>query len=257
MGIDPNIEELKGKDVIAMETVDKSTVDFYYLENGKAVPKRIYGKRSIIFKNYALACGMVWDGIRVGKGYEPCHDFKNGRLFVPLRGAKGVVHVREDQYQASQIRDGQTYILCKCGLEIPACKSGQGNQEKMKEAREIAINLGYYPERRMPEIAEASTGEAKITSPLTPLVEPADSYGMKEETRPKKKRPEKKGFLLRDILDAYPLEKEIRSGEWHHVGSAGRNRFNNRAARSQKESELKEDLSLFYDMIGEWDGESS
>ena len=177
MGIDPNIEELKGKDVIAMETVEENIVDFHYLENGKVESKRIYGKRPGIFKKYALVCGMVWDGIRKGEGYEPCHDFKNGRLFVPLRGEKGVVHVREDQYKEICLRNGQTFISCKGGLEIPACKSHEGNRKKMEEAHEIAVNLGYYPETEMAGKAGVCK-EEKVNPPAVlvsiPFAEPAE-----------------------------------------------------------------------------------
>lgn len=254
MGIDPNIEELKGKDVIAMETVEENIVDFHYLENGKVESKRIYGKRPGVFKKYALVCGIVWDGIKKGEGNEPCHDFKNGHLFVPLRGEKGVVHVREDQYKEICIRNGQTFISCKGGLEIPACKSHEGNRKKMEEAHEIAVNLGYYPKSGA---ADVCTEELKTPAPSIPLAEPADSYGSRKGLTGKKKRSGKKGLFLQDLLDAYPMEREIESGKWDHVESERQNHFNSRAAQSQKESELKEGLSLFYDMIGEWNGESS
>lgn len=259
MGIDPNIEELKGKDVIAMETVEENIVDFHYLENGKVESKRIYGKRPDIFKKYALVCGMVWDGIRKGEGYEPCHDFRNGHLFVPLRGKKGVIHVREDQYKEICIRNGQTFISCKGELEIPACKSHEGNRKKMEEAHEIAVNLGYYPETEM--AGKAAACNEKVKPPAVPVsipfAEPADSYGGRERAKGKKKKPWKKGLLLRDLLDAYPTKREIESGRWEHKEPERQKHFNSRAAQSQKESELKEGLSLFYDMIGEWNGESS
>lgn len=253
MTVDPNVEELKGENVFAMESVNRGEVVFHYLEDDCLKTKRTYGKRSRIFENYAAIHGLIWSAIGVGRVSEPCRDFKNGWLFVPLRGPNGVVYLRHDQYESIRKKDGRTYISCICGLMILSCQSDHGNQKKMEEARKIAAKLGYDREVGLAKAVAACTVGVKPDAPSIPLVEQEDSYGRKGYVREKKKRTVKKELFLQDILDACPMDREIESGQWDH--GTVQSHFTGRAARCRKESEMKDSLSRFYHIIHGWEKE--
>lgn len=259
MKLDGYVQQLKGKRVFAMVTAGKSQVDFYYEENNEIQVKTILmAKKCEAFKQYAAVCGLLWEGIGIGKGWEICRNFQNGRLFVPLRGPKGVMYV-DFRYLGKFVwEDGRTYLELKNGQRLESCKNTSGNKRKIEEAREIAADIGIIVSPTqvfcpMPPVQETHPA---ATAPVVRDVsfERPQPMVAEKKKKPKKRSAFKEGALKEDLLDAFPSAEETRSGQWKHGEDIDRNSFTYRTMQSKKKKELEEISTRFYALIASCEG---
>lgn len=259
MKLDGYVQQLKGKKVFAMVTAGKSQVDFYYEENNEIQVKTILmAKKCEAFKQYAAVCGLLWDGIGIGKGWEIYRNFQNGRLFVPLRGPKGVMYV-DFRYLGKFVwEDGRTYLELKNGQRLESCKNTTGNKERIEEAREIAADIGIIesPIQAACPVPPAQEAYRIATAPVVRDVsfERPQPMVAEKKKKPKKRSAFKEGALKEDLLDAFPSTEETRSGQWKHAEDIDRNSFTYRTMQSKKKAELEEISTRFYELIAQCEG---
>lgn len=259
MKLDGYVQQLKGKRVFAMVTAGKSQVDFYYEENNEIQVKTILmAKKCEAFKQYAAVCGLLWEGIGIGKGWEICRDFQNGRLFVPLRGPKGVMYV-DFRYLGKFVwEDGRTYLELKNGQRLESCKNTMGNRRKIEEARRIAADIGIIGSPTqvscpMPPAQEAHPAEA---APVVRDVsfERPQSVGVVKKKKTKKRAALKEGALETDLIDAFPTNEEVRTKQWKHAEDMDRESFAYKTMQSRKRMELEEIGARLCELIASCEG---
>ena len=259
MKLDAYVQQLKGKRVFAMVTAGKSQVDFYYEENNEIQVKTILmAKKCEAFKQYAAVCGLLWDGIGIGEGWETCRDFQNGRLFVPLRGPKGVMYV-DFQYLGKFVwEDGRTYLELKNGQRLESCKNTIGNEKRIGEARKIAADIGIIvsPTQVSCPMPPAQETHPAATAPVVRDVsfERPQPMVAEKKKKPKKGPAFKEGALKEDLLDSFPSTEETRSGPWKHAEDIDRTSFAYRTMQSKKKKELEEISTRFYELIAQCEG---
>lgn len=259
MKLDGYVQQLKGKRVFAMVTAGKSQVDFYYEENNEIQVKTILmAKKCEVFKQYAAVCGLLWEVIGIGKGWEICRDFQNGRLFVPLRGPKGVMYV-DFRYLGKFVwEDGRTYLELKNGQRLESCKTTSGNERKIEEARNIAADIGITgnPAQSLCLAPPVPEVHPVMAAPVVMDVSFERPQPMVAEKKKKlKKRPVfKEGALKEDLLDSFPSTEETRSGPWKHEEDIDRTSFAYRTMQSKKKKELEEISTRFYALIASCEG---
>jgi hypothetical protein len=259
MKLDGYVQQLKGKRVFAMVTAGKSQVDFYYEENNEIQVKTILmAKKCEAFKQYAAVCGLLWEGIGIGKGWEICRNFQNGRLFVPLRGPKGTMYV-DFRYLGRFHREcGHTYLELRNGQRLESCKNTMGNEKRIGEAREIAADIGIVGSPTqvscpMPPVQETHPA---ATAPVVRDVsfERPQPMVVEKKKKPNKRPAFKEGALKEDLLDSFPSAEETRSGPWKHAEDIDRNSFTYRTMQSKKKKELEEISTRFYALIASCEG---
>lgn len=259
MKLDAYVQQLKGKKVFAMVTAGKSQVDFYYEENNEIQVKTILmAKKYEAFKQYAAVCGLLWDGIGIGKGWEIYRNFQNGRLFVPLRGPKGVMYV-DFRYLGKFVwEDGRTYLELKNGQRLESCKNTTGNKRKIEEAKKIATDISIIksPIQATCPVPPAQETHPAATAPVVRNVsfDRLPATVVEKKKKPKKRPAFKEGALKEDLLDAFPSTEETCSGQWKHVEDIDRNSFAYRTMQSKKKAELEEISTRFYELIAQCEG---
>lgn len=259
MKLDAYVQQLKGKKVFAMVTARKSQVDFYYEENNEIQVKAILmAKKYEAFKQYAMVCGLLWDVIAIGEGWESCRNFKDGLLFVPLRGAHGTMYM-DFRYLGKFVwEDGRTYLELKNGQRLESCKNTTGNKSKIEEAREIAADIGIIESPiqtscPMPPAQETHPAEAAPVVRDVSFERPPATV-IEKKKKPKKRPAFKEGALKEDLLDSFPSTEETRSGPWKHEEDIDRTSFAYRTMKSKKKKELEEISTRFYALIASCEG---
>lgn len=254
MRVDGYVQQLKGKKVFAMVTAGKSQVDFYYEENNEIQVKPILrAKKCETFKQYAMVCGLLWDVIAIGEGWESCRNFQNGRLFVPIRGPKGVMYVDFKYLGKFSREDGHTYMELQNGMKLECCKNSMGNEERIKEARKIAAVIGIVsgPTQASCAIPPMQDAHPVIADPVVrngPF-EKRESMGVVKKKKPKRRKAPKEGALERDLINALPLGEEIQSGHWKHAEDIDKESFTYQTIKSKKKIELEKISARFYELV--------
>lgn len=259
MKLDAYVQQLKGEKVFAMVTAGKSQVDFYYEENNEIQVKPILmAKKCEAFKQYAAVCGLLWECIGIGEGWEICRNFQNGRLFVPIRGPKGVMYV-DFQYLGKFVwEDGRTYLELKNGQRLESCKNTMGNERKIEEARKIAADIGIID----------SSIQAPGPVPPAPKAHPAEAdsvvrdvsferpqiKGVVKKKKTKKRAALKEGALETDLIDAFPTNEEVRTKQWKHTEDIDRESFAYKTMQSKKKVELEEIGARLCELIAQCGG---
>lgn len=258
MKLDGYVQQLKGKRVFAMVTAGKSQVDFYYEESDGIKITPLYGKRGTLLRQYAELCGLLWDRIGRGEGSEKCRNFKDGLLFVPLRGLHGTMYV-DFRYLGRFHREcGHTYLELKNGQRLESCKTTTGNEERIEEARRIAVDIGII-ESPIQAACPVPPAQEAYRIPTAPVVrdvsfERPQPMVVEKKKKSKKRSAFKEGALKEDLLDAFPSAEETRSGQWKHAEDIDRNSFTYRTMQSKKKAELEEISTRFYALIASCEG---
>lgn len=259
MKLDAYVQQLKGKKVFAMVTVGKSQVDFYYEENNEIQVKAILmAKKYEAFKQYAMVCGLLWDVIAIGEGWESCRNFQNGRLFVPIRGPKGVMYVDFKYLGKFSREDGHTYMELQNGLKLECCKNLMGNEERIKEARKIAADIGLVdgPKQASCAIPPVQDVYPVIAAPVVRDVsfERPQLKGVVKKKKTKKRAALKEGALETDLIDAFPTNEEVRTKQWKHTEDIDRESFAYKTMQSKKKVELEEIGARLCELIAQCEG---
>lgn len=258
MKLDGYVQQLKGKRVFAMVTAGKSQVDFYYEESDGIKITPLYGKRGTLLRQYAELCGLLWDKIGRGEGSEKCRNFKDGLLFVPLRGLHGTMYV-DFRYLGRFHREcGHTYLELKNGQRLESCKTTTGNEERIEEARRIAADIGIIGSPKqvscpMPPVQEAHPAEAAPVVRDVSLERP-QSVGVVKKKKTKKRAAFKEGALETDLIDAFPTNEEVRTKQWKHAEDIDRESFAYKTMQSRKRMELEEIGARLCELIAQCEG---
>lgn len=259
MKLDAYVQQLKGKRVFAMVTAGKSQVDFYYEENNEIQVKTILmAKKCEAFKHYAAVCGLLWDSIGIGDGWETCRNFQNGRLFVPIRGPKGVMYVDFRYLGKFSREDGHTYLELQNGLKLECCKNLMGNEERIKEARKIAADIGLVdgPKQASCAIPPVQDVYPGIAAPVVRDVsfERPQLKGVVKKKKTKKRADLKEGALETDLINAFPTIEEVRTKQWKHTEDIDRESFAYKTMQSKKKVELEEIGARLCELIAQCEG---
>lgn len=255
------VQQLEGKKVFAIvqrKEGSRTWLDFYYEESDGIKITPLYGKRGTLLRQYAELCGLLWDNIGRGEGSEQCRNFKDGLLFVPLRGAHGTMYV-DFRYLGRFHREcGHTYLELKNGQRLESCKTTTGNERKIEEARNIAADIGIIVSPTqvscpMPPVQETHPA---ATAPVVRDVsfERPQPMVAEKKKKPQKRSAFKEGALKEDLLDAFPSAEETRSGQWKHAEDIDRTSFAYRTMQSKKKKELEEISTRFYALIASCEG---
>lgn len=255
------VQQLEGKKVFAIvqrKEGSRTWLDFYYEESDGIKITPLYGKRGTLLRQYAELCGLLWDNIGKGEGSEKCRNFKDGLLFVPLRGAHGTMYV-DFRYLGRFHREcGHTYLELKNGQRLESCKNTMGNEKRIGKARKIAADIGIVCSPTqvscpMPLAQEAHPAAAAPAVRDVSFERPPATVAEKKKI-PKKRPAFKEGALKEDLLDSFPSTEETRSGQWKHVEDIDRNSFAYRTMQSKKKKELEEISARFYELIASCEG---
>lgn len=258
------VQQLEGKKVFAIvqrKEGSRTWLDFYYEESDGIKITPLYGKRGTLLRQYAELCGLLWDNIGRGEGSEKCRNFKDGLLFVPLRGAHGTMYV-DFRYLGKFVwEDGRTYLELKNGQRLESCKNTTGNKRKIEEAREIAADIGIIesPIQVPCPVPPAQEAYRIATAPVVRDVsfERPQPMVVEKKKKSKKRSAFKEGALKEDLLDAFPSAEETCSGQWKHAEDIDRNSFAYRTMQSKKKAELEEISTRFYELIASCEGGES
>lgn len=249
MKIDPYVEQLKDKNVIAMVSAESTQVDFYYVEGNETKVKNIFGNRYKLFKQYATVCGLQWERIGIGKGKTLSRNFMNGRLFVPLRKNHGLMYIDLKYYKGLTKRDGQNYVELTDGTLIECCDSSKGNENKIAEAKNIAVSLpGFenYLSVQHSLIAPAVVPLGVQKLQVSPVCEPSM---VKERKKPQKPSTSMEGKLTQDVIGAVLLEKEIQSCNWLHVQDMDQKSLDYKRIQCSKKAAIEQIGETFFDIL--------
>lgn len=255
------VQQLEGKKVFAIvqrKEGSRTWLDFYYEESDGIKITPLYGKRGTLLRQYAELCGLLWDNIGRGERSEKCRNFKDGLLFVPLRGAHGTMYV-DFRYLGRFHREcGHTYLELQNGQRLESCKTTTGNERKIEEARKIAADIGIIesPIQTSCLLPPAQEAYRIATAPAVRNVsfDRLPATVVEKKKKPKKRSAFKEGALKEDLLDAFPSAEETRSGQWKHVEDIDRNSFAYRTIQSKKKKELEEISTRFYELIASCEG---
>ena len=254
MSADPHVQTLKVKNVIAMEPVNKSNTEFTYVEpNGEIKRACFVGDKKDNYKEYAAACGLIWDNIDIGEGTEPCKNFKEGKLFMALRGPLGTRYVDFRYFKGFTRRDGESYAELINGVLIKCAESMNGNEMKVSEAKKVADSLpGYWENGFLWSCAEKSPMKQVEVSPIPESV--SSSARKKPMAKEKKKKPQKQspgkaGKLTQDVIGAVLLEKEIQSGKCLHVQDMDQKSLDYKRVQCSKKAAIEQIGETFFDIL--------
>ncbi len=255
------VQQLEGKKVFAIvqrKEGSRTWLDFYHEESDGIKITPLYGKRGTLLRQYAELCGLLWDNIGRGEGSEQCRNFKDGLLFVPLRGAHGTMYV-DFQYLGKFVWEaGRTYLELKNGQRLESYKTTTGNERKIEEARRIAADIGIV------------CSPTQVSCPMRPAqeVHPAEAapvirdvsferpqpMGVVKKKKTKKRAAFKEGALETDLIDAFPTDEEVRTKQWKHAEDMDRESFAYKTMQSRKRMELEEIGARLCELIASCEG---
>lgn len=257
MQIDPYVQQLKGKNVIAMVSVEETQVEYYYIENHVMKKQKVFGNRYKLFEQYAMVCGLLWKEIGVGKGASPCRNFMNGRLFVPLRKPKGLMYVDLKYYKGIVKRDGHSFIEFIDDTLIECCQSAVGNEGRIAEAKKVAASLPGFGNDGLvrQEAVNLSTTQGEVPDREDSLSLPASDTLVIQTRKRKagKRNTMKEGALTQDVMDAFLLNEEIRSRQWQHAQGMDHKSLAYKRMQSKKKSEMEVTSAAFYELLVQCD----
>lgn len=255
------VQQLEGKKVFAIvqrKEGSRTWLDFYHEESDGIKITPLYGKRGTLLRQYAELCGLLWDNIGRGEGSEQCRNFKDGLLFVPLRGAHGTMYV-DFQYLGKFVWEaGRTYLELKNGQRLESCKNTTGNKRKIEEARKIAADIGIIespiqvscPMRPAQEVHPAEA--ASVIRDVS--FERPQPMGVVKKKKTKKRAAFKEGALETDLIDAFPTNEEVRTKQWKHAEDMDRESFAYKTMQSRKRMELEEIGARLCELIASCEG---